>query len=99
MSQPKVDIDHLAKLSAMSVSNQEKKKLAKQFHQTLDTISLLNQLNTKKIKSTFQVSGLNNVFRPDKIDQSRTLTQAQALSNAKKTYQGYFIVPGIFDET
>jgi aspartyl/glutamyl-tRNA(Asn/Gln) amidotransferase C subunit len=94
-----MDINHLAKLSGMTLTTKEGKKLAKQFHHTLDTISLLNKLNTKQIKSTFQVTGLTNVFRPDKHDRSRSLTQAQALSNANKTYKGYIVVPGIFDET
>lgn len=99
MVKTKVDINHLAKLSGMTVSPQENKKLTQQFQQTLQTISLLNKLNTKTIDSTFQVTGLSNIFRQDKIDNSRLLTQKQALSQAKKTYQGYFVVPGIFNET
>jgi len=91
-----VDIKHLAKLANMKVNPAEVKKLSAGFKETLKTISLLNKLDTSNIKSTFQVTGLKNVFRADKIDKPRTLSQKQALSNAKKTHQGYFVVPAIF---
>jgi len=91
-----INVKHLAKLVQMSVTPKEEKKLAAGFKQILKTISLLNQLNTSKVSSTFQVTGLENIFRPDKIDKKRVLTQKQALSNAKKTHQGYFVVPAIF---
>jgi len=91
-----VDISRLAKLSQMTVGLQEAKKLKKGFKEILKTISDLEKLNTKKVSSTFQVTGLKNIFRQDKIDKSRMLTQKQALSNAKKKYQGYFVVPAIF---
>ncbi len=92
----KVDINRLAQLSQMTVSLQEAKKLKKGFKEILKTFSDLEKLNTKKISSTFQVTGLKNIFRKDKIDKTRMLTQKQALSNAKKKYQGYFVVPAIF---
>jgi len=91
-----IDVKHLARLAKMKVSPAEAKKLSKGFKETLKTVSLLNKLDTSNIQSTFQVTGLKNVFRADKIDKSRTLSQKQALSNAKKTYQGYFVVPAIF---
>jgi len=92
----KVDVNHLAKLSQMTVTPQEAKKLQKGFKEILKTISALDKLKTKKVSSTFQVTGLKNIFRQDEIDKSRILTQEQALSNAKKKYQGYFVVPAIF---
>jgi aspartyl/glutamyl-tRNA(Asn/Gln) amidotransferase C subunit len=91
-----VDIKHLAKLSQMTVTPAETKKLADQFAATLDTVALLETVDTSKVNSTFQVTGLQNVFRADKIDRSRCLTQKQALANAKKTHRGYFLVPAIF---
>ena len=91
-----VDISRLAKLSQMTVSSKEAKKLQAGFKEILKTISNLEKLNTKRVSSTFQVTGLKNIFRKDKIDKTRMLTQKQALSNAKKKYQGYFVVPAIF---
>lgn len=94
-----VDIQHLAKLAKMQVTPEEEKTLEKGFEQTLKVIDQLSELNTSKVKPTSQVTGLINVSREDKVDKSRMLTQKQALSNAKKTYKGYFMVPAIFKWT
>lgn len=91
----RVDVQHLAKLAQMPVSKEEEKTLEKGFEQTLKVIDQLSELDTSKVKPTSQVTGLTNVLREDRIDNSRTLTQKQALSNAKKTYKGYFVVPAI----
>ena len=80
----------------MTVSAKEAVSLQKGFKQTLKTISLLDELDTSKVDSTFQVTGMHNVFRKDKIDKPKILSQKQALSNAKKTHQGYFVVPYVF---
>lgn len=94
-----INVAHIAKLSNLTLSSQEKQQLASGFKKILKTISNLNQLKTAKIKSTFQVTGLTNIFRSDEIDKSRVLTQKQALSNAKSTLKGYFLVPGVLNET
>ena len=95
----KVDVKHLAKLAQMPVSKEEEKTLEKGFVQTLEVIDQLSELDTSKVKPTSQVTGLTNVLREDKVDKERMLTQKQALSNAKKTYKGYFMVPAIFKWT
>ena len=92
----KVDVKHLAKLAQMEVTEKEEKTLEKGFEQTLKVIDQLSELDTSQVKPTSQVTGLTNVWREDKVDKSRMLTQKQALSNAKKTYKGYFVVPAIF---
>ena len=73
----------------------EEKTLEKGFEQTLKVIDQLNELDTSQVKPTSQVTGLTNVWREDKVDKSRMLTQKQALSNAKKTHKGYFVVPAV----
>ncbi len=92
----KVDVQHLAKLTQMPVTPEEERTLEKGFEQTLKVIEQLSELDTSKVKPTSQVTGLTNVWREDKVDKERMLTQKQALSNAKKTYKGYFMVPAIF---
>ena len=95
----KINVQYLAKLVKMKLEPKEAKNLQKGFKNTLKTVKIFNQLNTKNISPNFQVTGLTSIFRQDIIDKSRMLTQRQALSNAKKTYQGYFVVPRIINET
>lgn len=86
-------VQHIAKLANIPVSDEEATKLASGFEQTLDTIAGLKAIDTSGVTPTSQVNGLENVFREDIADEKRTFTQAEALANAKVSYQGYFVVP------
>lgn len=62
----------------------------------LELVSKLQSISTDDVLPTSQVTGQTNVFRDDVIETDRILMQEEALSNAKKTKNGYFIVPKIF---
>ncbi|MBI3559237.1 Asp-tRNA(Asn)/Glu-tRNA(Gln) amidotransferase subunit GatC [Candidatus Gottesmanbacteria bacterium] len=63
----------------------------------MEIVSKLQKIETKNVVPTSQVTGLTNVFREDVIETDRILTQSEALSNAKKTHNGYFVVPKILE--
>jgi aspartyl/glutamyl-tRNA(Asn/Gln) amidotransferase C subunit len=88
----------MADLAKLSVDEKEADYLSLQFNKTLATIDDLKKLNTSGIPEAYNITGLTNVFREDKIDKSRILTQKEALLNAKRTHNGYFVVKGILDE-
>ena len=90
-----VDVSHLAKLSSLSVSDGLAAKLAAQFSDTLKVVKQLEELNTQNVKPTSQVTNTVNHFRKDVIDEDRLLSQSDALSNAKKTYKNFFVVPAV----
>lgn len=91
----KLDIKHIARLANLPITPQEEKKLEKQLIETLNYIEILDEINTKNVEPTAHVTGLENVARTDATAPS--LTQNQALSNTKKTYQGFFEVDAILD--
>lgn len=88
-------IKKLAKLSKLKVSKSEEKYFKKQFIETLKIIDQLDKLDTSKVGITYSVTGTKNVTREDKINPLNILSQDEALSNAKKTHNGYFVVDGI----
>ena len=92
------DVDHLAKLANLPITEGQKQELTKQVGVTVQYVSQLQQLDTKGVTETSQVTGMENVFREDKIDLSRTFTQEEALSNAKRTYNGFFVVDAVLEE-
>lgn len=92
------DVAKIAVLANLSVSETEKKLFAEQFSQTIEVIGQLNELDTNGTTPTSQVSHLENVTRPDEIDTSRILTQAEALSGAKNVHQGFFVVKQILEK-
>lgn len=91
-------VDTMVKLSKLKVDAGEGTYFARQFNETLKIVSKLNKLNTNKVSGTNHVTGLVNVFREDKIEKERVFSQEEALSNAKNTHDGYFLVKAIFNE-
>lgn len=90
------EVKHIAKLAKLSLSDELIQKFSDQLTKVLDFMSSISQLDTKELNETYQVTGLENVFREDIIDESRVLSQKEALSNAKKTHNGYFVVESVF---
>lgn len=90
------EVKHLAKLASLPISDDRLAKLANQIETTFEYIQILEKTDTKNLAETNQVTGLTNVMRDDIVDDSRTLTQEQALKNAKHSHDGYFVVPAIF---
>ena len=86
-------IRHLAKLTGLSLTSDEIKKFPEQFSEILDYFEILKQVNTKEIKATSQVTGLENVFDPDKPIAS--LSADEALKNAKSKYDNFFKVKAV----
>lgn len=93
-----MDVKHVAKLANLPLSPQEETVFLQQFTDTLTTVDLINQLDTNNIEPTSQVTGLVNITRPDVINRDRVLSQSAALSQAKHTHNGYFVVPAIFND-
>lgn len=91
----KINVDHVAKLANIPLSKDEEKKFEEQLEETIEYVKRLNEVDSSNTKPTSQVTGLENVTREDVAKPS--LSQEQALSNAKSTHNGFFKVKGIFN--
>lgn len=91
----KIDISHIAKLANLQIEENKLEKFSSQLSSVLDYINKLNELDTSTIEPTSQVTGLENVLRDDETQPS--LTQKEALSQAKNTHNGHFIVKGLLE--
>ncbi len=92
------DVARVGVLANLPLADDEKKLFASQFTTTIDVINQLNEIDTKDISPTSQVNHLENVTRPDLVDSNRVLTQEQALSGAKNTHHGFFVVKQILEK-
>ena len=77
----KIDVTHVAKLANLPLKPGENKKFEKQLGEILTYVEKLNEVDTKNVEPTSQVTGLENVTREDETTPS--LSQDEALSNAK----------------
>lgn len=92
----RIDVSHVAKLANLPLTPEEKEKFGKQLGDILSYIEKLNEVDTNGIKPTSQVTGLENVTREDTASPS--LSQDEALKNAKEKHSGFFKVKAIFTE-
>lgn len=90
-----IDITRVSELANIPLTEKEKEKLTKELTQTLDYITDLNTIDTKHVEPTSQVTGLTNILRGDTAAPS--LSQDQALQNAKETHNGFFKVSAILE--
>ncbi len=87
------EVLHIAKLANLILTEEEVEIFSRQLSETLQYLERLNELDTRETKPTFQTTGLKNVSREDEVKPS--LTQEEALKNAKSTYKGFFKVKAV----
>lgn len=93
----KETIDYVSKLAHLDLNEEEKGRLSGELSDILDYFEKLNDLNTNDIEpTTHAIEGLINVFREDKPQKS--LSNEEALKNAKHKKDGYFKAPRILKE-
>ena len=88
-------VSHMASIAKIPITKEEEDKLADGFNKTLDVVNELFNVDVLGVSPTYQVTGLKNVLREDKVDESKMLSQKDALSNAPKKHEGYFVVDQI----
>ena len=91
----KIDIKHVARLANLRLKTEDLRKLEKQLNEIVTYVEKLNEVNTKGVEITSQVTGLENVTREDNPNPS--LAQEEVLAGAKSKHNGLFKVDAILD--
>jgi aspartyl-tRNA(Asn)/glutamyl-tRNA(Gln) amidotransferase subunit C len=61
------DVQHLAQLSSLQLSDKELDDLQKDIENILRYVEQLSELDTSGVEPTYQVTDLENVFRDDTV--------------------------------
>ncbi len=69
MSITRKEIEHIAELARLELSEEEKDRFSRQLGSILEYISQLNEVDTKNVEGAAQVSGLVDVWRPDEVKE------------------------------
>ena len=96
MKLDRTQVEHVARLARLAVSEEEKEALSRQLSSILSYIGKLNELDTSRIEPTSHVLDLKNVVREDAVRPG--LTPDEALSNAPDREGDHFRVPKIIEE-
>ena len=89
----KKDVEHIARLARLRLSEEEKELYTKQLGQIFTYIEKLNQPDTKNVQPLSHVVEMKNVFREDIIKPS--FSQEEVLANAPAKQHGHFKVKKI----
>jgi aspartyl-tRNA(Asn)/glutamyl-tRNA(Gln) amidotransferase subunit C len=87
------EVEYVALLARLKLSEEEKKVFTSQLNAILDYMEKLNELDTSTVDPTFHVVPHHNTMREDEVKGS--LPQDASLENAPDTAQGCFRVPKI----
>ena len=89
----RADVDHVAHLARLGLTEEELGRLQGQLNHILDQYAVLTALDTEAIPPTAQTIELRNILRDDVAHAS--LSVDDALANAPERRGGHFVVPAI----
>lgn len=88
-------VEHVAKLAQLALSDEEKELYREQLSSILEYAERLQQVDTGEIAPTATVLPLENVMRDDQVRPS--LSRADALANAPAVSNNCFQVPVVLE--
>ena len=95
MSLTLAEVEHIAELARLSLTDAEKTLYCDQLSAILDYAAILQQNDTSTISPTATVLPLRNVMRPDRVEPSMPVEDV--LANAPDVEEGCFRVRAIFE--
>ncbi len=93
MSSDSFDIEKIALLARLKLTEEEQTRLGQQFKGILEHIDQLNQLDTENVEPTSHVLPLQNVFREDEV--KTVFEDGKYLPLAPRQDKGHYEVPQI----
>lgn len=92
----KQEVEHVAHLARLNLTEEEKEQFTKQLDSILNFAQKLNELDTENVEPTSHVLPLVNVMRDDVPHES--LPVEEALQNTAEHQDGQVKVPSVLEE-
>jgi len=89
------DINYVAKLARLELTEEEKTKFTGQLGKIIDYFKLLGEVNTEGVDPTAHANPIFDVLRED--EPATPFTQEQALRNAPQTAESQIVVPRVVE--
>ncbi|KKQ73187.1 MAG: Aspartyl/glutamyl-tRNA(Asn/Gln) amidotransferase subunit C [Berkelbacteria bacterium GW2011_GWB1_38_5] len=91
----KQDVEHVAKLSRLKLSDEETAEYTQELGAILDYVDELDSAPTEGVEPISQISGLKNIAREDEVTES--LPTEKVLENAPDKKDNFIKVKKIFE--
>ena len=95
MKLSKSEVEHVAWLARLELTDDEKERLTGHLNQIMVHFEKLQQLDTADVEPTSHSIPIQDVFREDVVGPC--LSTEDALSNAPEPKDDYFVVPQIVE--
>ena len=89
----KKEVEHVAKLARLALTEEEKEIYSKQLSKILDYFNKLNEVNTENLEPMEHVISIKNVMRED--ETAPLFNREDILNNAPLEEDKFFKVPKI----
>lgn len=95
MSLTKADVEHVAWLARLELSEEEKERLTQNLNEILGHFEKLQELDTTTVEPTSHSIPVQNVFREDVVGEC--LPVEDVVAGAPEATDGYFVVPQVVE--
>lgn len=92
MELKKEDIEHIANLARLDLSEDEKKMFQSQLSDVLSYVEQLQEVDTSSVELTAQVTGLTNAYRADEKEDWDDQEREAAINEAPSVEAGHIKV-------
>lgn len=96
MSVAKKDVEHVAELARIELSETEKEEMIGDLNKVLDYVEKLSELDTENEDIIINPYYIENKFRSDEIEKSMDIDEVMV--NAPEKLEGYILVPRIIED-
>lgn len=93
---PEIDVDYVANLARIELSEQEKEKFKSQFADILKYFDKLNEVDVEGVEPTAHAFPRHNVW--DEDEPRSGFSAEEALSNAPAKRQDQIVVPRVIED-
>ncbi len=92
------DVEHIAALAHLELTPREKEQYTAELSAVLEYMRLLNEVDTDNVTETTQVTGLEDVFTDDKIQECPSGIKKQIIEAFPEKSGRLLKVKGIFEQ-
>jgi aspartyl-tRNA(Asn)/glutamyl-tRNA(Gln) amidotransferase subunit C len=93
----KKDVEHVARLARLALTEEEKERYTAQLEGILGYIEVLNKADTANVPPTSHVLPMANVWREDKAEPNRLGSHADILKNVPDAEGPFFKVKKVIE--
>lgn len=92
------EINKIAHLARLELSDKEKKMYAAQLSVVFDYVKMLGEVDTEGVAETCQVTGLEDVFRADKVKECAEETRQKLIAQFPAHIDDLLKVKQVFED-